>query len=303
LSHPTPLHPDADLALVLDEMRQSVAECGDEGLIMRVFVVGIRLALLSILDTLIGLLADFRAGRLPPLLPALSELSTAPSGPSANGSAIIAAQPETPSLRFAASRHTRALRNPSADAASGAPGETAAPSGARSSALASRSPGVSLSARGRPIRDPDHDPCGIRFYPSHVPRPPAAAFGFAIAQLTHALFVAISKQTAIAGPLNAASLKISGARTRRWPGRAVCPAARRPYLPRACVTRRSGKLSRRPYAVTEARGCGSRKCRARSALPSVGGACYRTPPRRTHPTRGRASLVRAHSSVGRAADS
>ncbi len=72
MSHPTPLHPDADLALVLDEMRQSVAACGDEGLIMRVFVVGIRLALLSILDTLIGLLADFRAGRLPPLLPALT---------------------------------------------------------------------------------------------------------------------------------------------------------------------------------------------------------------------------------------
>jgi hypothetical protein len=73
VSHPTPLHPDADLALVLDEMRQSVAAWGDEGMIMRVFRASICLMLLSILDTLIELLADFRAGRLPPVLPAKDE--------------------------------------------------------------------------------------------------------------------------------------------------------------------------------------------------------------------------------------
>jgi hypothetical protein len=61
------------LAVVLDDMRQSVAASGDEGLIMRVFTAGIRLMLLSILDMLIDLLADFRAGRLPPVLPAEDE--------------------------------------------------------------------------------------------------------------------------------------------------------------------------------------------------------------------------------------
>jgi hypothetical protein len=73
VSHQTPLHPDADLAVVLDDLRQNVAAWGDEGMVMRVFRASICLMLLSILDTLIELLADFRAGRLPPVLPALDE--------------------------------------------------------------------------------------------------------------------------------------------------------------------------------------------------------------------------------------
>ncbi len=67
MSHPTPLHPADSLERALDDMRQSVAAIGDEGLVMRVLTAQIRLALLSILDMLIDLLADFRAGRLPPL--------------------------------------------------------------------------------------------------------------------------------------------------------------------------------------------------------------------------------------------
>jgi hypothetical protein len=73
VSHPIPLHPDADLAVVLDDLRQSVAAWGDEGMVARLFRASICLMLLSILDTLIELLADFRAGRLPPVLEAEDE--------------------------------------------------------------------------------------------------------------------------------------------------------------------------------------------------------------------------------------
>jgi hypothetical protein len=139
VSHPIPLHPDADLALVLDELRQSVAAWGDEGLVMRVLRARICLALLSILDTLIDLLADFRAGRLPPVLPA-DEARAPPSRcatdasssmlpvrmPSASStprsrrmvddtvdeSSAIAARPETASPRTAAPCHAIAPSDP-----------------------------------------------------------------------------------------------------------------------------------------------------------------------------------------------
>jgi hypothetical protein len=51
-------------------MRQSAAERGDDGWLMRVPTAQICLLLLSIIDTLIDLLARFRAGTLPPILPA-----------------------------------------------------------------------------------------------------------------------------------------------------------------------------------------------------------------------------------------
>jgi hypothetical protein len=162
VSHPTPLHPDADLALVLDELRQSVAASGDEGLILRVFVAGIRLALLSILDTLIGLLADFRAGRLPPVLEAEWETRHERTAP-----------PPSPDDRTAASKqgaasrpaHTSRTTDPRATSA-GAPEQNAT----EHADAAPRRSGSPLAAPPPPVRHPGHGPRATAFRPSHVRR-------------------------------------------------------------------------------------------------------------------------------------
>jgi hypothetical protein len=190
VSHPIPLHPDADLAVVLDDMRQSVAAWGDEGMVMRVFRARICLALLSILDTLLDLLADFRAGRLPPVLPAHDEAAPR-SRRSVVPAATIPAQPETPSPEGAAARPIRAPRD-------GAP--RAAPADApekRTAAMTLRrcSP---LWASHRPIVYPADAPRAIAGTPSRVPRPPWRAFGSNTELPTHAHFVTISNHSAIA---------------------------------------------------------------------------------------------------------
>jgi hypothetical protein len=185
VSHPTPLHPDADLAVVLDDMRQDVAAWGDEGLVMRFFRASICLMLLSILDTLIELLADFRAGRLPAVLPAYDETPDERAAPPPPAPA----DPVAASRRSAASRHTSA---PRADD----PCATAADAPERSDAVRPVQAPCRLISFGPaprlPIRHPDHRRRGTVFYPSHVPRWPSAAFGEIAAPQTHADFVAVS---------------------------------------------------------------------------------------------------------------
>jgi hypothetical protein len=164
VSHQTPLHPDADLAVVLDDMRQSVAAWGDEGLVMRFFRASICLMLLSILDTLIELLADFRAGRLPPVLPAYDAPTPRPSA-TADDPSSITAQRETPSPQRPAARHIRAPRPAtSGAAAANAPEQIAVRAPPR--------PAFALSPAKPPVRRPRHGPRGVAGYPSVVPRCP-----------------------------------------------------------------------------------------------------------------------------------
>jgi hypothetical protein len=198
VSHPIPLHPDADLALVLDEMRQSVAAWGDEGLVMRVFKAGICLALLSILDALIDLLADFRAGRLPPVLPAEDELACAvarrvgfqPTIATKSESADAPSTPPSPAdpaVTFPRDPISRKIRAPETN------DRRAAPSGdpEQSAALAPRRPGLVLVSAAFAIPRAGKWPRVFTFHPSHVPRPPADGLGFWGARPTHVFFVTI----------------------------------------------------------------------------------------------------------------
>jgi hypothetical protein len=154
VSHPTPLHPDADLALVLADLRRNVAAWGDEGMVMRVFRASICLMLLSILDTLIDLLADFRAGRLPPVLPAEDE-------------STVATQRETASRQGHAAPRERASVSVRANTPRDAPADAPEPS----AAPASRPPAFPLPSPRAPLRHPEPGPCRIVFHPSAVPRP------------------------------------------------------------------------------------------------------------------------------------
>jgi hypothetical protein len=164
VSQPIPLHPDADLAVVLDDLRQSVAAWGDEGLVMRFFRASISLMLLSILDTLIELLADFRAGRLPPVLPADEPLAPSPSA-TTDDSSTTPPQCGTTSAKAPAARRNRALRPETpCDAAANAPEPTAV--------RAPRRRFFSRSPTETPIRRSEPAPRGVAGYPSVVPRSP-----------------------------------------------------------------------------------------------------------------------------------
>jgi hypothetical protein len=195
LSHPTPLHPDADLAVVLADLRQNVAAWRDEGMVMRVFRASICLMLLSILDTLIELLADFRAGRLPPLLPALERSNKqAERGTHDQQTTPPPPEPTASADALPPRRSTvRPVRAPLAEAPSGAATDAPARSAARRTAPALHDPRVFLAPRRLPIRHPDHAPRAVAFYPSHVPRRPVAEFGFATTSPTRAHFVTISR--------------------------------------------------------------------------------------------------------------
>jgi hypothetical protein len=168
LSHPIPLHPDADLAVVLDDMRQSVAAWGDEGMVMRFFRASICLMLLSILDTLIELLADFRAGRLPPVLPALDESFAIPA---ANG---------PPRQRTAARRGQRPAspRTPRAMPAEASESSAVAPCRTEFTVV--------------PLCLAEHGPRGVAGHPSAVPRAPGEKFGAWGSLSTHVHIVAYS---------------------------------------------------------------------------------------------------------------
>jgi hypothetical protein len=120
VSHPTPLPPDADLAVVLDDFRQSVVAWGDEGVIVRAFRAGICLMLLSVLDMLIDLLEDFRAGRLPPVLPAEDE-----GGMPAERATAPPQGPASRRTRAAGNASVMSSRDAGADAACDAPGQIA----------------------------------------------------------------------------------------------------------------------------------------------------------------------------------
>jgi hypothetical protein len=180
VSHPTPLHPDADLAVVLDDMRQSVAAWGDEGMVMRVFRASICLMLIGILDTLIDLLADFRAGRLPPVLPAYDERD-AP------------AQRETPAPRHPDARHARRSNGARTRAAreiriaDPEPGAIPAPLPL----------GMSLAPIHLPIRRRERVTRDVPRHPSSVPRAPVQKIGVWAPPPSHAHFVTVSKHSAI----------------------------------------------------------------------------------------------------------
>jgi hypothetical protein len=186
VSHPTPLHPDADLAVVLDDMRQSVAAWGDEGMVARFFRASICLMLLSILDTLLELLADFRAGRLPPILPARDE-------PEDRRTIPPPAREVSASPRRLASCHIRppvaAFANDPCDGAADAPGER--------TALAQRRPCFCVAASRPPIDRRENGPRRVAGYPSHVPRSPFHSFGGKAPPISHVYFVAKSKRLAI----------------------------------------------------------------------------------------------------------
>jgi hypothetical protein len=192
VSHPIPLHSDADLAVVLDDMRQDVAAWGDEGLVMRFFRASICLMLLSILDTLIELLADFRAGRLPPVLPAYDEHD-------------IPAERAAASPRGPASRQTRAPGNASAntprDAQADVPdegaGQSAEPSAERIAVTASRRRGARLPPPSLTRLLPEPASRDIAWSRSRVPKWPSREFESSECAPTHAIFVTISKSSRV----------------------------------------------------------------------------------------------------------
>jgi hypothetical protein len=193
VSHPTPLHPDADLAVVLDDLRQSVAAWGDEGLVMRFFRASICLMLLGILDTLIELLADFRAGRLPPLLPAVDESSALPSVRGGGDSSTIAAPRDTPSPQDRAAHGVRAPCRDIADAPHDAPAEVPDQTAADDVGVARRHAELPRSPPRLPQRQPAPVPRVLAWYPSQIPRAPSEKFGGPSAAPLHVHFVTISE--------------------------------------------------------------------------------------------------------------
>jgi hypothetical protein len=187
LSHPTPLRPDADLAHVLEDMRRCVAARGDEGLLMRVLTMRIRLALLSILDTLIGLLADFRAGRLSPVLPALDEPEHQPHAPPPHAQSDPAALfRENPAARRTRVPNVRFVEDPS-DTPAAAPEQNAA----EPAAGTPRRPRLTRVSSCPREKGPEPGPRGIALHPSVVPRSANAAFGGRAPLPTHGQFVTI----------------------------------------------------------------------------------------------------------------
>jgi hypothetical protein len=221
VSHPIPLHPDADLALVLDEMRQSVAAWGDEGMVMRVFRAGICLALLSILDTLIELLADFRAGRLPPVLPARDRPAIRTSG-----------EPEDqrtapPPPADAADAPARgATRRPihvpdavdSGAASADVPGRSAAECARLPDHPSPAPPASAFPPRHIPLRHRAHGPRRLTFHPSHVPRPSGAAFwrGRATRNRVHFVTFSIHSDNAISCLPSRRAGHVAGGAVRRF---------------------------------------------------------------------------------------
>jgi hypothetical protein len=179
VSHQTLLHPADSLERALDDMRQSVAASGDEGWLMRVLMEQFRVALLSILDTLIGLLADFRAGRLP-LVQTVGESSGTRPLSRVDDSSTIAAQRETPSPLDRAARGTRVQ----------APVDVSADVTEQN---AERATGRQVPCIPPPrvaIRRSEPGPRGIAWTPSHVPRPKSAGCWGKWAPSMHIHFVA-----------------------------------------------------------------------------------------------------------------
>jgi hypothetical protein len=185
VSHPIPLHPDADLAVVLDDMRQSVAAWGDEGMVMRFFRASICVALLSILDTLIELLADFRAGRLPPVLPAHDEYESAAEGAAASPRGRASCQSREPG-----NRSVTAAGNACADAPGDAPDQCADQSTDHNAEPALRRWRAVPPPPRLTILHPDSAPREIAWSRSRVPRWPSPEFEGRAAALTRVHFVA-----------------------------------------------------------------------------------------------------------------
>jgi hypothetical protein len=183
VSNPIPLHPADSLERVLDDMRQCVASRRDEGWVTRAVMVLIRHELLRVLDILIGLLADFRAGRLPPVIPAKCEPNLGVGGSptvegrcergnertnqTRSGPAAWAASPP----RGAPSRQDNAPGDARATAPSPWPGQRTAKWATRRVAPAPRSPSPLRSPGRVSIPGPGGGPRGVASHASHVPRP------------------------------------------------------------------------------------------------------------------------------------
>jgi hypothetical protein len=188
VSDQPPLHPDDRLERALGDMRQSVAARGEEGWVDRVLMAGIWLALLSILDTLIELLADFRAGRLPPVLAAELEPGRGVGHPP------TVASRDSRSLRGRVASVRRAAPSDAGlrSWADGAPDDAPVPAAAQWADRTPRRLAFTLPPPRRPVHRPEPAPRRIPGYPPVVPRWPAASLAGSDTPPTHAQFVAIS---------------------------------------------------------------------------------------------------------------
>jgi hypothetical protein len=200
------------ITVVLDDLRQNVAAWGDEGMVMRVFRASICLMLLGILDTLIDLLADFRAGRLPPVLPAEDE-TVIPSKQETEDTG--SATPQSGDTAVPRSRGIYAARAPFADDPRAGDAIAVDPLGDPVDAPEQNvtiAPFRRRTARAPsrlPIRRPEPAPRGLAGYPSAVPRPPAQKSGHWDHQITHAHFITISKYSRTPAPCPSAAWKYS----------------------------------------------------------------------------------------------
>jgi hypothetical protein len=173
-------------------MRQSVMAHGDEGLIRRVLTLQFRLALLSLLDTLIDLLAAFRAGKFAPL-PTVDEPSTPRPHRPVGGPSTIAARNQAPPRR---ARHTTDPAEPPADASA-----AALPGDPEQSAAGQADPPPRRAATPLPpprmaMLRPEPGPRGVASHPSHVPRWPVFEIGLGTPRSARAYFVPISFRSA-----------------------------------------------------------------------------------------------------------
>jgi hypothetical protein len=169
VSHPLPLHPADRLERVLDDMRQSVASSGDEGWLMRIVAMVICRFLDQILEMLVGVLAEIRAGTI--VLPDW-----------AYDSPITASRP-LPVDGAAPSQRSRAT---GANTPSTAPACAAEPRAPETAALVARRVEYIASSSRLRIRRPAHGPGGHAFHPSAVPRGPIRESRFGASAPTHA---------------------------------------------------------------------------------------------------------------------
>ncbi len=168
---------------VLDDMRQCVASRGEEGWVTKAVMLLIRYELLCIIEILLDLLARFRAGKLPPVLPA----ERAP-GRWVGDSPTIDPGCQTVSPRHAVPRPSRAPAATRATAPRDASSNPPEPSAADAPR---RPPVVPLFPPRLVLPPPVYQPRGIASHPSQVPRPPPGRIREVATLPTRAHFVTI----------------------------------------------------------------------------------------------------------------
>jgi hypothetical protein len=172
-------------------MRQCVAPRGDEGWFTRLLTAEVCLTLLTIIDALIDLLARFRAGTLPPVLPARDRSAVPADGrPGDQRAARSPADPAASSGRIAAAPRIRAAGAVPASDGGEAPEQPATPNHPRGGTQPRRRPAATTLTRSRQRhRPPGHGPRCIAGDPPHVPRSPFRKIGVRTTPPTHVKFV------------------------------------------------------------------------------------------------------------------